>query len=238
LNVTKLLKVYSIIPANLILRAKIENEIIYEETKNINIRAADEMIWSASKPYDLAFFIAFWVTPKDPAVEQILSIAKEKLPDRSLHGYQRGNPEDVMRQVEAIFYAVRDIGISYVSSTVDFGRIGFSQRVRLPRESVKQKAANCIDGAVLFASLFENIGLEPVIMLLPGHAIVGVKGAPGSGRAIFIETTLIGRPEFTFNDAVEAGGARFDACRGSKEVISIKKARKEGLYPLWSASSE
>ncbi len=231
-----LLRNYSIIPATLILRAKKEGKIIYEETRNIKIRAADEVIWSLYIPYDTEYMIAAWVTPKDPAVEKILSIAKEKLYTRSLSGYMG----DVESQVRAIFNAVRDIGISYVSSTLAFGQIGFTQRVRLPRESIAQRAMNCIDGAVLFASLFENIGLEPLIILAPSHAFVGVRLFPGSQETLFIETTLVGRPEATFDTAVRVGTEEYMKLLYQSRynpnilrIIDIKKAREMGIYPLW-----
>jgi Skp family chaperone for outer membrane proteins len=240
---------HSIIPATLVLKAKTEDKVIYEETKNIKIRAADEMIWSLYNPWDTEYMIAAWVTPKDPMVEQILSIAKEKLYGRSLHGYIG---TDVREQVRAIFNAVRDIGVSYVSSHMSFGQIGFTQRVRLPKTSILQKAANCIDGTVLLASLFENIGLEPLIIIVtkPGyaHAFVGVRLAPGSRETLFIETTLVGRPieeslltlEFTFDAAEKAGNAQYTEFYymskynpDALHIVDIKKARKWGIYPLW-----
>ena len=166
---------------------------------------------------------------------------------RPLQGYQAHNKDDVINQVRAIFDTVRSIGVSYVNSTVNFGQIGIGQRVRLPRTSLQQKAANCIDGAVLFASLFENIGLEPVIVLIPNHAFVGVRLAPGGKDILFIETTLVGRHpsqsiitlEHTFDAAVWEGSMKFNmASRSSQNnpnvlhIIDIKSARSAGIYPL------
>ena len=94
-------------------------------------------------------------------------------------------------------------------------------------------------------ALFENIGLEPVIVLIPGHAFVGVRTAPGSNEIWFIETTLVGRNilnsiltfQTTFQAALEAGTKRFNEAiqqdRKSVYIIDIKKARSEGIYPLW-----
>ena len=109
------------------------------------------------------------------------------------------------------------------------------------RESILQKSANCIDGAVLFSSLFENIGLEPLIVLIPGHAFVGVRLAPNSRETLFIETTLVGRRvislESTFNAAVREGNAKFNNLittdPSSVHIIDIKKERENGIYPLW-----
>ncbi len=241
----KLFNNHMTVPGMLSLKVKVGDKILYDDTKNIQIRASDDMIWSLHIPWDTEYLIAAWVTPKDPVVEQILARAKEKLFGRSLAGYLKSS---VRAEVKAIFNAVRDIGVSYVNSTVNFGQVGFTQRVRLPRESIAQKSANCIDGAVLLASLFENIGLEPLIILVPGHAFVGVKLAPGAKETLFIETTLLGREmlesiltgETTFDAAVRAANERYiraynesrykpDALR----IIDIKKTREIGIYPLW-----
>lgn len=239
----KLLRNHSIIPTTILLKAKQGNKNIFEETKNIRVRAADDMVWSLNTPYDTYPLIAAWVTPNDNMVEKILSNAKERrFFNRSLSGYQS---EDVVPQVKAIFNAVRHYRVSYVSSTMSFGKIGFTQRVRLPRESILEKSANCIDGAVLFASLFENIGLEPIIVLIPGHAFVGVRLAPNSQETLFIETTLVGRSSLnsilslttTFDAAVKKGGDEFNkamqANPNSVRIVDIKDAREIGIYPLW-----
>ncbi len=229
---TKLLRNHTLVPATLSLNAKIGERVIFEETKNITIRAADDMIWGLRSQYDTSFLIAAWVTPKDPSVEKVLSIAKDKrLLDRSLSGYQR----QVMPQVKAIYNAVReDVKVSYVNSPVTFGQLRQAQRVRLPKQSISQRAANCIDGAVLFASLFENIGLEPLIFITPEHAFVGVRDAPGSNKLIFIETTVIGQIGFfNFENATKAGWERFKREQNRIRIIDIKKQREEGVYPMW-----
>jgi Skp family chaperone for outer membrane proteins len=241
---TNLLKKHEIIPATLALKVKKEDKVIFEETRNIKIRAADDMIWSLHSPSDTVYLIAAWVTPKDPVVEQILTIAKEKKRGRSLSGYLQ---PDVTEQVRAIFNAVRDIGVSYVNSTMSFGQVGFTQRVRLPKESINQRAANCIDGAVLLASLFENVGLEPLIILVPGHAFVGVRLAAGAKETLFIETTLLGREvsesiltgETTFNAAVRIANEEYMKAANEAPyksdalyIIDVKKAREMGIYPL------
>ncbi len=238
----KLLRKHSSIPATIMLKASINDKIIYQETKSLNIRSADEMVWSLNKPYDTSPLIAAWVTPNNDYVETILSRAKERLYSRSLSGYQE---QDITSQVNAIFYAVRNSKISYVNSMLSFGRVGFTQRVRLPEESIVDGSANCIDGAVLFASLFENIGLEPVIVLIPHHAFVGVHTSKNSSETLFIETTIVGRRtlnsiftlESTFNAAVREGAAEYNKALqsdpSSVHVIDIKKARESGIYPLW-----
>lgn len=237
----KLLSNNTIVPATVILNVKNGENVIFEETRNLNIRAVDDMIWSLISQYDMAALIAAWVTPNDPLVEQILSYAKGSMPNNQFSdGYNNAN---VRKEVKAIFNAVRKSGISYVNSTLSFG-IRDAQRVRLPKESINEKSANCIDGSVLFASLFENIGLEPLIILVQGHAFIGVRMAPNSNEILFIETTIVGRSVWTsiyqltptFDSAVKEGGNRYDKEMRNNpnavRIIDIKKLRALGIYPL------
>lgn len=230
------------VPTTIILTAKVEGEVCYQETKNLKIRSADDMIWSLNTPWDTEELIAAWVTPNDESVESILSIAKQRIFNHTLAGYRSS---DLVSEIREIFNAVRNSKVAYVNSTMSFGKIGFTQRVRLPKESITLRSANCIDGAVLFASLFENIGLEPVIVLIPGHAFVGVRTSPNSQQIWFIETTLVGRSVWasilslknTFNAAVEEGSREFTNSMQtnpeSVHIIDIKNARRKGIYPLW-----
>ena len=233
---------HPIVPTTIVLNAKIGDQVIYEETKNVKIRPADDMIWSMSYPWDMCELIAAWVTPNDEKVESILTIAKDRLYNHTLAGY---NSHNVMKEIREIFNAVRNYKISYVDSRISFGKIGETERVRLPKESISQKSANCIDGAVLFASLFENIGLEPLIVVTPEHAFVGVRTTPNSNEALYIETTIVGRSYWesirdfqnTFDAAVEQGiNNYYRAVQNGPanfRIIDIKKARSEGIYPLW-----
>jgi hypothetical protein len=238
-----LLRINSEVPAALATKVLVDDKVVSQDTRNIRIRAADDMIWGIHNGFDMEYLIAAWVTPKDPWVEQILGNARKKiyLKDRALIGY---DPRySVRTQVRAIFEAVRDAGVGYVNSNVNFGQIGFCQRVRLPRESLQQKAANCIDGAVLFASLFENIGLEPIIFLMTRHAFVGVRNSSGSNEVIFIETTQVGRSklesfntrELTFDAAARDAWNTYVNARNAGDVreVDIMKARQMGIYPLW-----
>lgn len=220
------------------------NTTIYSKTWNLKINASDEMPWKI-KSQDFTPLIASWVTPKNPDVEELLGIAKAEygssMPEASKMSYNEF--QDV---VKAIFNTLRDQGISYVSSTISFGS-GFAQRVRLPELTIKTKSANCIDGSVLMASMFENIGLHPYIVIMPGHAIVAVS-RPNDKNALFIETTLIGRSyveslltfESTFNAAIRIGQEKYTKAKAeaTKEktnlfsVIDVKNARSNGILPI------
>jgi hypothetical protein len=211
---------------------------IFAGTAPIRLRAADDIFWGDKFKY--ASFIASWVTPHNVAVESVLSRAKEFMPGRRMPGYESWkSPEDQARttaaEAKAIYRALQQKGVSYVKSSSTFGtsaNAAVSERVRMPFESLRDGSANCIDGAVMFASLFENLGMDPLIVLVPGHAYVGVRIAENSDKYYYIETALIGR-NATFEAAVNAandGVAKWPADKVTR--ISIDDARRAGIYPM------
>ena len=70
------------------------------------------------------------------------------------------------------------------------------QRVRLPRKSIEDKSANCIDGTVLMASLLEAASLNPGIVLIPAHAFLAWETQDGNGQWDYLETVMIGSHDF------------------------------------------
>ena len=167
---------------------------------------------------DLSHYYGEWVTPHAEAVQERIRRAVDLLPDRQIWGYQ-GDPDVVDRQVAALYQSLREREIAYVNSVIDYGgRVGeATQRTRLPRESIAGRAANCIDGAVLFASLLEGSSLNPALVLVPGHAFVGWEVWDGSDEWKYLETTMIGSQDFEaacksgmkqFSDAEKFGRSR------------------------------
>ena len=155
---------------------------------------------------DLTPYLAAWVTPNTPQVMALLRRAAGLHPDRHIAGYQ-ADVAGVEAQVRAIYAAVRQEQVEYVNSVFCFGRAGgeFVQRIRLPRETLKQRSANCIDGTVLLASVLEAASLNPAIVLVPGHAFLGWEEQDASGQWDYLETTLLGSKDF--DGAREAGRA-------------------------------
>ena len=150
---------------------------------------------STGERIDMTRYLGAYVTPNEPSIMEFLRLAAARHPDGRLTGYQ----DDVETQVKAIFDALKlDAQITYVDSLVAFDpREGASsQRVRLPRQSLHEKQANCVDGALLFASLLEAISLNPAIVAVPGHAFVAWETQPQSDKWRYLETTKIGNSAF------------------------------------------
>lgn len=169
--------------------------------------------WRDMTPYFGAF-----VTPNAPAVMAFVRTAADRHPQKTLAGYQ-GKREEVEPQVRAIFDALQtDAGITYVNSVIAFSpdEGSATQRVRLPRESLEDKQANCIDGTVLYASLLEAVSLSPAIVVVPGHAFLAWETWEGSNEWRYVETTMIN--SYSFEEAsasAEATAEHYEANEGS-----------------------
>jgi hypothetical protein len=209
--------------------------VVFQQTAPVRLRAVEDMYWGVDFKY--APFIASWVTPHDPKVAQVLSRAKELMPGRRLPGYEDGKSEALQEQqtilqARAIYRALQQRGVSYVKSSMTFGgNSGWSERVRYPRESLHTNSANCIDGVLMFASLFENLDMDPVVVLIPGHAYVGVRLTRNSNKYLYVETSLTGRASF----AVAAQSAERRLARIPRSQITfipIHDARQAGIYPM------
>lgn len=146
---------------------------------------------------DLSAYYAAWVTPNAAEVMQLLRRAAELHPRRTIVGYQV-DKAGVEAQVRAIFEALKAEGIVYVNSILTFGagKGEYMQRVRLPRESLATKSANCVDGTVLMASLLEAASLNPALVFVPGHAFVAWETQDGNGQWDYLETTMISTHDF------------------------------------------
>ncbi len=208
---------------------------LYLQTLPVKIRSSEDMFWGSKFQY--APFIASWITPHDDRVEEILRKAKEFMPGRRLPGYEPEKSADGQEQMtyseaRAIYRALQEAGVSYVKSSMTLGgHQDTSERIRMPEVSLRDVSANCIDGVVMYASLFENLGMEPVVLLVPGHAYVGVRVSPKSSKYLYIETAITGRASFEESIAAAARGV------GSYKVgetlrVSVPEARSMGVFPM------
>jgi hypothetical protein len=153
---------------------------------------------------DMSRYLGAFVTPNHPSIMKFLRQVADKHAATRLLGYQ--DNADVDAQVKAAFEALNSVaGIVYVNSLNTFNpNTGErSQRLRLPRESLEDKQANCVDGTVLFASILEALSLNPAIVVLPTHVIVGWETAPESNQWRYLDTTKLDTR--TFEEAAQFG---------------------------------
>jgi hypothetical protein len=189
-------------------------------------------------PPDLIRYYGAWVTPHIEPIQALLRRAAELVPDRQIWGYQ-GTADAVPRQVEALYNALKEAGITYINSIIDFGAGPglLTQRTRLPRESLKHGSANCIDGTVLFASLLESASLHAGIVLVPGHAFVAWEKWRRSDEWDYLETTMIGNHDFAAanargRDLHTKWSARNLPGGSGARLLKLNDLRAESIWPM------
>lgn len=178
---------------------------------------------------DLSRYLGAFVTPNAPELLTFLNQAADLHPQKQLPGYQ-GDAAQVEPQVRSIFEALKTAaGIRYVNSIIAFGHgdDATNQRVRLPRESLLTRQANCIDGTVLYASLLEAISLNPAIVIIPGHAFLGWQTwTEVDASWNFLDTTM------TASNSFDEARARGDILAAQyRKMAEIKQT--PDLFKLW-----
>jgi hypothetical protein len=208
--------------------------VLFAQSRPVLIHGGSEIYWG--RRFANAQVVARWVTPHDPAVLELVAQAKRYAPRGRLGGYNGAGSaaveESVRAQARAIFRALQRAGITYVDSLFVMGEhVGDAQRIRLPAETLRHAGANCMDVSVAFASAAENVSLQPVLVIVPGHAFAGVRLRPGSSRVLYLDLTVL--PGGTFESAVaRANGWLRKTPPGKVLTVDVESTRALGLYPL------
>lgn len=113
-----------------------------------------------------------------------------------------------------------------------------SQKVNYPIEVLRSRDGLCIETTHLFASIFEALGMQPVIVEIPGHAFVGWRTDLNSNIVDFLETTMIANKNATFTEALNKGNSTFDAEKeagnfdtGVSSFVDVEQTRIYGVRP-------
>jgi hypothetical protein len=156
---------------------------------------------------DYTWLFAAYVNEDDPLIDKILQEAlqigtAEKIGlgrDFSFSGYQIEDEEgdsslSVDLQVLAIWSVFLNHNIKYsnITTTSTENSNMYTQYVRTLGESFGNSQANCVDGSVLFASALRKIGIQPFLILVPGHMFVGYLMDYDPFSIDFLETTMMG----------------------------------------------
>lgn len=154
-----------------------------------------ESVSLEGKQQEFSFLFAGYVNESHPFVDDILKEALKYKAVNAFTGYQSA-PEQVRLQVFAIWNVLQRRHFHYSniatpSAASASGHV-FSQAVRFIDQSIHSEQANCADGSVLFASILFKIGIQPVLVLKPGHMFVGYYLDQAHRQVEFLETTLIG----------------------------------------------
>jgi len=223
--------------------------VILEQTLPVKMYAMDTMLWAIEEGdewTDTSMFIAAFVTPHAPEIDDLVRKAANYHAEGSMQGYQcSGCSEEqwgeyTMAQVGAIYEALqKDYQVKYINSTIAYSNSSDApQRVRLPAESLRTGSSNCIDGTVLYAAALESMDMHPYIVITPSHAFLIYETKPDDPNSISgLETTLTGSS--SFEDATEMGNEELaeeysngNFGSGKSKILSIQELRAAGILPM------
>lgn len=239
------------VQGRLVLTAEQAGKTLAEAIHPVSLLAHNEWGGAGYMPELLAAF----VTPNDSGVEQVLKAASRILrqagkPD-SLEGYQSGSRERVWDIASSIYAAISNLDITYAEPPASFERDG--QKIRLPGRILSGGLATCLDLALLFAAAFEQAGLNPLIALPRGHALVGVWLQPEElssivideaetlrkrlqlNELVLVETTLVtGNPAPSFSRSVKTAADLLapELDRQFEAAVDLRRARAHRIGPL------
>lgn len=200
--------------------------------------------------------LAAFVLPNHPVIAELLAAARAPLQeltgDPALDGYQSRSPKRVQAIAEAIYRTIQSRGITYSNPPASFEKVG--QKIRTPEQIIQQQVATCLDVSVLVAAALEQAGLQPVVVLVRGHAFPGVwleeypaadgviddvaavRKLVGLGRLmVFDSSATVVRPAKSFADARRTGEQILETAQFNC-LLDIAGARLEGFRPLPSRS--
>jgi hypothetical protein len=159
------------------------NEVQYSD-----LPADDILTWYDQ--WNLAQFVVCMVTPNDPIVKEYAAAITKRM-GGTLAGATQ-DPEQVLELMKAIYDYMRETGMRYASAEGVPVSIGDArtlvQTVRLPRDVITTNNGLCIELAILWASILDQLGCQAYILMRPGHAFTIVQ----AGDKIYpVECTAI-----------------------------------------------
>lgn len=216
----------------------------------LRLMAYDQWMGTSKHPEMLAAF----VMPNHPLISRVLASAsgfmEQWTGSGALDEYQSGDPNRARLQVAAVYEALRSEGLIYVSAKASFEESG--QCIRTVDRVLTDKLGTCVDLTVLYASCLEAIGIQPILVLLRGHALVGAWLSPhigemigddadyllknladGISELVVVETTLLtssGAPDF--EQAVEQAVTKLKQPENLTCYVNVAECRFKGIRPL------
>ncbi len=203
------------------------------------------MHWSDPASGDLTGYLAGWVTPQAPVIDDLVGRTATWIENHpadyaglsGLNGYARGqgSSDDVRLQVNALFDTLQfDYHMHYAEENVPFDR---DQLVRLPQDVLSQPnpTGMCVETTAILASAVERLGMRPYIVLIPGHVFLGVAVGPDPSASLeYWETSdLNGGVRGTqANVHGDAEYARAQAASHIVHIVDVATERSMGIEPI------
>ncbi len=232
-------------PGELDLRVLAGQATICQTSAPVTLYSRQVMRWRDPDGSDNTPYLAGWVTPQADVIRDLVGKAANWLAQRpatypdatSLHGYDEGRAtaSDVREQVDALFDTLQfTYHLRYTQDNVPFDSDA-TQLVQLPRDILTSPdpSGMCVETTVILASAVERLGMRPYIVIVPGHAFLGVAlGAGASAPIEYWETSDLGGGVTGSQANVHGDGEYTDAQAQVRTVLDIAALRARGIEPM------
>lgn len=230
-------------PVNISWQVLVNGQPAGSQHRVARVRAVNDvpiMLATARGVENLAWVFGGFVTEDAPWVADLINKAFAGY-DTGALGYQV-KPEVVDQQVRIVYDYLQKRGVRYSNITTGSARSDrvASQMVRFPSESMAAAQANCVDGTVLMATVLRRMGIEPLIITGPGHALLGYLRQPlkkgEQPDLAFVETTMVGSAPFA--KALAQGRAQVQEWEEKAAddpvftAVVVAAIRQQGVMPI------
>ncbi len=223
-------------------------------------RREDDFKWLAFNTWaggnEYPELLAALTLPHDPEVDRIIQeIGAGK-------GYAE-QPEDIIGQLRKLWEHIAGLGIEYALPPKSWIDDGLGQRVRTPSCIMAEKCSTCLDSTLLLAACVTRMGLNPFVILIDGHAFLGIQKenrylpspqlTPASTirnhlkrqQLLVLETTMLNsrenRQPVGFEQAMETGCSLLERVEDDDyfQALDIKSLWYQvGIHPILGALPE
>ncbi|MBD3245169.1 MAG: hypothetical protein GF335_04205 [Candidatus Moranbacteria bacterium] len=210
-----------------------EKEIL-RQSSQVLFYSINDIIWMEDGTNNAKYIVRLIDKDKNQ-IQELVRKASNKI--KALGGQNNsmvgsfGTKEDKKRELMAIFLAIsKDYDINYISSPFSYKDLKI-QQIKTPGQVIDTKSGLCIELTLLIAAALENVGQNPVIVLTPDHAWVGIETSPKSQDYVFLETTAL---EKSAREALRLGRQNWEMAKklGDYKLLNVNELRGEGLLPI------
>ena len=244
-------------PGQLCFTVHCGNELLLEQKFNFTWLASNA--WVADEGFEHPELLAVHVHRNDPVVEKILYQTGILLQQKNISPAWNGYDDplvDILKKLEALWYTVASYGINYAHPAQGERNLelGVHQKIRTPSQIISGGCATCLDSTMLMAAVLAQADYNPIVILIPGHAFIGVMLAKEKLNApvidsisnlrnllelkklIVLETTLLTKNSKNsiadFNTAQAEAESNLYSAPGLVGAFDIKQIWGLGITPL------
>jgi len=176
--------------------------------------------------------LAAWVTHLDPPVKALAGMVS-----RLAGGVPtKLDQESAIKFCRALYDLEVANGLAYQTPSGFLVEYMPGQDIKYPRDVLRDKSGTCVDLAILYASVCRAVGLETILILIPGHCFPVIV-LPGGGllpvECTAISGAAVGGPQgqaLSFDKAVELASKELSELKmGLYYTVNVQQVQQQGL---------